>query len=75
MADIHSQVTTQLDADNVKSILDGVALGMVHRAKVHDPAMVEGNQHLDKKYVSLQAAHWLKCMYLTGPKPKEKTKS
>ena len=26
-----------------KSILDGVALGMVHWAKVHDPAVVEGD--------------------------------
>ena len=30
VADVLSQVTTQLNPETVKSILDGVALGMVH---------------------------------------------
>ena len=33
----------------MKSILDGVTLGVVHHAKVHDPAMVEGDQHLEQE--------------------------
>ena len=33
----------------MKSILDGVALGMAHRAKVYDPAMLEGDQCLEQE--------------------------
>ena len=47
VADICSWVTTQMNLKAVKTILDGVALGMAHHAKVHDPAMAEGGQHLE----------------------------
>ena len=43
VADVLSQVTTRLDPETVKSILNGVTLGIAHWAKVHDPAMVEGD--------------------------------
>ena len=33
----------------MKSILDGVALGMAHQTKVHDPAVVEGDLHLKQE--------------------------
>ena len=36
VAGVLSRVTTQLDPETVKSILDGVTLRMVHWAKVHD---------------------------------------
>ena len=49
VADILSQATTQLDSETVKSILDVLALRTVHWAKVHDPAMVEGDQHLEQE--------------------------
>ena len=49
VADVLSQVTTQLDPETVKSILNGVTLGMAHRAKVHNLAMVEGNQCLEQE--------------------------
>ena len=42
VADILSQVTTQLDPDMVRSIFDGVALGAVHWAKVHGPHHSQG---------------------------------
>ena len=38
-----------MDPETVKSILDGVTLGMAHQAEVHDPAMVEGNQCLEQE--------------------------
>ena len=47
MAGALSWVTTWLDPDTVKSILDGVALGSVHWAKVHDSTTVEGDHHLE----------------------------
>ena len=37
VADMLSQVTTQLDPDIVKSILDKVALGAAHQAETHNP--------------------------------------
>ena len=49
IADVLSQVTTQLNPETVKSILDGVALGMAHWAEVHDPAMVEGDLYIWSK--------------------------
>ena len=49
MADELRWVTTQLNPDTVRSILDGVALGAVHWAEVHNPAIVEGDHHLDQE--------------------------
>ena len=49
VADVLSQVTTQLDPDMVKSILHRVALGMAHWDGVHNPAMVEGDQCLEQE--------------------------
>ena len=43
VANVLSWVTTWLDSETVKSILNGVTLRMVHWAESHDPAMVEGN--------------------------------
>ena len=63
MADILSQVTTQLDPETVKSILDRVTLGTVHWAEVHDLAIVEGGQHLEQE-VHVNAGHPLVEMHV-----------
>ena len=39
---------TQLDPNTVRPILDGVAIGAVHWAEVHDPAIVKGDLSLKK---------------------------
>ena len=44
-----SQVTTHLDLDMVKSILDRVTLGSAHQAEVHDPTIVEGDHSLEQE--------------------------
>ena len=49
VADVLSQVTTWLDPDTVKSMLDGVAIGVAHRAETHDPTMVESDHHLEQE--------------------------
>ena len=49
VADVFGWVTNWLNPETVESILDGVTLGMVHQAKVHDPSMVEGDQHLEQE--------------------------
>ena len=41
MADVLSQIT-YLSPEAVQSILDGVSLGVTHRAEGYDPAVVEG---------------------------------
>ena len=73
VADALSWVTTQLDPDTVRSILDGVPLGTVHQAKVHDPVVVEGDTEWNKRYVSPQAVHLYKYTLLIGPEPRERT--
>ena len=49
VADVLSWVTTWLDPDTVRSILNGVALGAVHWAKVHDPAVVKCDCSLEQE--------------------------
>ena len=64
VVDVLSQVTTQLDPETVKSILDGVTLRMVYLAEVHDPAVVEGNQLLEQE-VCVATGHPLVEMHVT----------
>ena len=64
VADVISQVTTWLDPDPVKSILNGVAIGTVHRAETHDSAMVESDHHLEQE-VHVAAGHLLVQMHVT----------
>ena len=69
VADVLSWVTTWLDPDIVKSILDGVAIGSVHWTEVHNPTVVEGDCCLEQE-VCVTAGHMLKCMLLIGQKPR-----
>ena len=73
MLDVLSWVTTSLDPETVKSIFNGVALGTAHRAKVHDPAMVEGDQCLEQEVhiaagcplVEMHDTNWAKAQIKT----------
>ena len=47
VVNVLSQVTTWLDPDTVRSILDGVALGAAHWTKVHDSTVVESDLSLE----------------------------
>ena len=62
VVDVLSWVTNQLNPDTVRSILDGVALGAVHWAEVHDPTMVESDHCLEQEVVSLQVACLYRCI-------------
>ena len=64
VADVLSWVTTWLDPDTVKSILNGVAMGSAHQAKVHNPTIVEGDHHLEQE-VCVTAGHILVQMHVT----------
>ena len=48
----------------MRSVLDGVTLGTVHWAKVHDPAIVEGDHHLEHE-ICVAAGHALVQMHVT----------
>ena len=65
VGDILSQVTTHLDLETVKSIHNGVVLGMVHQAEVHDPVMGEGHQCLEQE-VQVTAGYPLVEMHVTN---------
>ena len=49
MAEVLSQITTCLNLEAIRSILDGVGLGAAHRAEGYDPAMVEGDHGIEKE--------------------------
>ena len=47
-ADALSWVTLRLDAETVKSILDGVTMGWTGRADVHNPVVPETDEEIHK---------------------------
>ena len=49
VADVLRWITTCLDPDMVRSVLDGVNLGATHRAESHDPTVVEGDHGVEKE--------------------------
>ena len=49
VADVLSQITTCLNLEAVRSVLDGVSLGATQRAKGYDPAVVEGDRGMEKE--------------------------
>ena len=64
VVDVLSQVTTCLDPDTVRSILDRITLGAAQQAEIHDPAMVEGDHNLEQE-VHITAGCMLVQMHMT----------
>ena len=64
MVDVLSQLSTCLDLDTVRSILDRIGMGSAHWAKVHDPTVVEGDHHLEQE-VHVTAGHVLVQIHVT----------
>ena len=65
VADMPSQITTHLGPEAVQSILDGATLDATQRAEWDDPAMVEGDQEMEKE-VLLAAGQVLVEMHVTN---------
>ena len=65
VADVLSQITTHLGPEAVQSILDGVALGAYQSTEGDDPAMVEGDQEIEKE-VCVTAGWVLVEMHVTN---------
>ena len=59
--DALSHVTSKLNAETMKSILDGVTVGTTKRADAHDPAVAEADKEIHKPFqetaILAQAAH------------------
>ena len=49
VVDVLSWVTTHLNPDMVRLILNGVTLGAAHQAEVYDPAMIKGDHGLEQE--------------------------
>ena len=64
MADALSQITTCLDLDMVRLVLDGVTLGADQRAECHHPTVVEGDHGMEKE-VCVTAGQVLVQMHVT----------
>ena len=64
VADTLSQVSTWLDLGTVRSILSGGHIRNSALGQVHDPAMVEGNHHLEQE-VLVTPGHALVEMHVT----------
>ena len=47
-ADSLSQVTLKLDAETVKSILDGFTMGTMERTDAHDPVVAKADKEIHK---------------------------
>ena len=63
MSDVLSQITTCLDLDTVRSILDGITLGAAHRAEVYNATVAEGDHDLEQEVHVHHRAHISpKCM-------------
>ena len=66
MADALSQITTFLNPEAVRSILDGVTLGTTHRVEGYDPEVVKGDHDMEKEVcittgqvlVEMHMANW-----------------
>ena len=48
--DTLSHVTSKLNAETVKSILDGVAMGTTEWVDAHDPAVTEADKEIHKPF-------------------------
>ena len=49
MADALSRVTTRLGLEAVQAFLDGVTMGASQRVEVGNPAIIKGDQQMEKE--------------------------
>ena len=49
VADVLSQITTRLGLETVQPILDGATIGTSQRAEGNNPAVIEGDQQMEKE--------------------------
>ena len=59
-----SQVTLKLNAETVKSILDGVTMGTTKRADAHDLVVAKANKETHKPFQETAILVWAACIDL-----------
>ena len=64
MVDVLSWITTHLNPDTVRSVLDGITLGAAHQAEVHDTTVAEGDHDLEQE-ACVASGHILVQMHVT----------
>ena len=64
VADVLSQITTCLNPDVLRSILDGITLGVAHWVEINYAAVVEGDYNLEQE-VCVAAGCLLVQMHVT----------
>ena len=57
----------------MRSILSGVTLVSVHWDEVHNPAIVEGNHHLEQEVLVATGHALVQMQIMVGLKPRKKT--
>ena len=63
-ADALSQVTLKLNAETVKSILDGVAMGTTKRADIHDSVVAKADEVTHQPFQETAILAWAACVDL-----------
>ena len=71
VVDTLSQVMARLRPETVQAVLDGATAGTSHRAERENPAIIEGNQQLEKE-VWVTAVQVLVGMHVTNWEPAQK---
>ena len=54
VADVLSQITTHLGPEAMQAILDGATIGASQRAEGEDPAVIKGDQQMEKEGLQLK---------------------
>ena len=63
-SDALSQVTLKLDTENVKSILDGVTVGTMERADVHDQVVAKADEEIHKPFQETVILTGAACVHI-----------
>ena len=67
-----SWITTDLDLDMVRSILDRITLGVAYWAEVHNPTVADCDHDLEQEVHFTAGCILIQCTWLIGQKPREK---
>ena len=62
--DALNRVTLKLDAESIKSILDGITVGMMERADIQDLVMAEDDAEIHKPAQEMAILTWAACVHL-----------
>ena len=62
--DALTHVTSKLNTETMKSILDGVTVGTTERADAHDPAVAKADEEIHEPFQETAILAWVACVDL-----------